>query len=57
MAKKARRGVEKENSAEVFCHCKCEVVSMGCKYKSKRFLCFKKKFAAQTVRWQHAYTE
>lgn len=57
MAKKARRGVEKENSAEVFCHCKCEVVSMGCKYKSKLFLCFKKKFAAQTVRWQHAYTE
>lgn len=57
MAKKARWGVEKENSAEVFCHCKCEVVSMGCKYKSKCFLCFKKKFAAQNVRWQHAYTE
>lgn len=35
-----RWDVEKENSNKVFWYCKCKLVTTGCKYKSKHFLCF-----------------
>lgn len=33
-------GVELENSIKVFWYCDCNLVSTGCKYKSKYFSCF-----------------